>query len=179
MGADRRLRPFRGPIVVFACFLVVQAVSALVLFVQKMGPGADAVRAFYLGSEARFTAPRTLPGLLEVALPHLLAIPLVVFAAAHLVAFAGMLRRRVVTALTAVSFASALAGIGAGFVVRFLTPRAAPIKIVAFAGMELTLLLWVALLASMLFAITDRATAAEPGGASAAASRTPARDCRP
>jgi hypothetical protein len=179
MGADRRLRPFRGAIVVLACFLLVQAASAGILFLQKMGPGADAVRAFYLGSEARFTGPRTLAGLLEVALPHLLAIPLVLFAVAHLVAFAGVLRRRAVTALTAVSFASALAGICAGFVIRFVTPWAAPAKIVAFAAMELTLLLWIAVLASMLAAISAPATVAEPGAASAGATRRSASDCRP
>jgi hypothetical protein len=178
MVADRQLRPFRGAIVALGCFLVVQATSAAVLFLQKMGPGADAVRAFYLGSEARFTGPKTTAGLLEVALPHLAAIPLVVFVVAHLVAFAGMLRRPVVTALTAVSFASALVGILAGFVVRFVTARAAPIKVAAFLGMELTLLLWIALLAAMLWAISAPVTAAAGDAAVTGAPPTPARGCR-
>jgi hypothetical protein len=164
---------------VLGCFLLVQAASAAVLFVRKMGPGAEAVRAFYLGSEARFTAPRTLPGLLEVALPHLLAIPLVLFAVAHLVAFAGTVRRRLVTTLTAASFACALAGIGAGFLVRFVAPGAAVVKLAAFLGTELTLLLWLALLATLLWALRAPATVRGRDAASRGATATPARDCPP
>ena len=82
---DPRLAPFRAPALTFALFLVICAASAAVLFALKLGPGVARVQEFYLGSEARFAPPRTLGGLLQVAVPHLLAIPLVLFAASHLV----------------------------------------------------------------------------------------------
>jgi hypothetical protein len=138
----------RAPALVFAGFLLVIAVSAAALFLLKLGAGPEAVRAFYLGSEARFTGPRSLAGLLEVAVPHLLAIPLVLFAVSHVVAAAGALPPALARRLTGLSFGLALAGLGAGFGVRFLAPWLAWAKLAAFLGLELLLLCWAVLLAS-------------------------------
>jgi hypothetical protein len=145
--SDPRLAPFRLPALAFAVFLVVQAASAAALFVAKLGPGPARIAEFYLGSEERFTAPRSLAGLLEVAVPHLVAIPLVLFAVAHVVGFARAVRPRAFRLLVAVSFASALLGVGAGFAVRWVAPSFAWAKLLAFAGLEVALLAWAALLA--------------------------------
>jgi hypothetical protein len=141
------LRPFRGVAGVLVGTLLVQALSAAALFALKLGPGAARVREFYLGSEARFTAPRSLTGLLEVALPHLLAIPLALFVAVHLVAFLGVVRRRPLALLAGVTFASALAGIALGFGVRYVWPGLAWAKVLAFGTFEAALLGWIALVA--------------------------------
>ena len=85
---DPRLAPFRAPALTFALFLVICAASAAVLFALKLGPGVARVREFYLGSEARFARAEDAGGLLQVAVPHLFAIPFVLFAASHLVGFA-------------------------------------------------------------------------------------------
>lgn len=146
---DPRLAPYRGPGLVFALYLVVQAASAAALFALKLGGSADGVRAFYLGSEERFTAAKSLAGILEVAVPHLLAIPLVLFAAVHVVGFARALPPRVFSALVALSFGSALAGIVAGFGVRYGAPGLAIAKVLAFAGVEVALLSCAALLVSI------------------------------
>lgn len=156
---DPRLAPFRGPTLAFAAFLALVALSAAVLFALKLGATPDDVRAFYLGSEERYTSPRSAEGLLEVAVVHLLAMPLALFAAIHLVAFARLLPRRSVEVLKAFSFGSALLGIAAGFGVRFVAPELAWLKIVAFAGTEVSLLAWAALLV-LLFR-----PAREPAGA--------------
>lgn len=147
MPRDPRLAPFRAPVLAFAALLVVQAVSAAVLFARKLGFSVDEVRAFYLGSEAAFTRPRSLAGLLEVAVPHLVAIPVVLFTTVHLVGFLGVVRRRPHAILTGVAFGSALAGIAAGFAVRFLWPGLAPMKIAAFVAFEAVLLAWLGLVA--------------------------------
>jgi hypothetical protein len=143
---DPRLAPFRAPALAFALFLVICAVSAAVLFVLKLGPGVARLREFYLGSEARFAAPRTLGGLLQVAVPHLLAIPFVLFAASHLVGFARAIGPRAFAALVRLSYGSALLGVAAGLGVRFVAPGLAWVKIGAFAGLEAGLVAWAGLL---------------------------------
>ncbi|WP_242394028.1 hypothetical protein [Anaeromyxobacter oryzisoli] len=144
--ADPRLAPYRGATLAFAVFLAVSAASGAILFFLKLGVRARAVAEFYVGSEARFAAPKTLAGILEVALPHLIALPLVLFAASHVVGFARAVGRRAYEALVALSFGSALAGIAAGFGIRFLSPRLAWAKLGAFVGLELALVGWAALL---------------------------------
>jgi hypothetical protein len=143
---NRRLDPFRWPALGFAAYLLVQAASAAALFALKLGGGVAGVRAFYLGAPERFTSPKSLAGLLEVAVPHLVAVPLVLFAAIHVVGFARKLSRRVFVALVALSFASALAATASGFAVRWVSPAFAWLKVVSFGGLEVALLSWAALL---------------------------------
>lgn len=169
---DPRLAPYRLPALAFAVYLAVLAASAAVLYALKLGPGAEEVRAFYLGSEERFTRPRSLAGLLEVAVPHLVAIPLVLFAAAHVVGFARLLPGRAWSALVAVSFGAALAGVGAAFAVRFVSPGLAWTKVAAFLATELALVTWAALLVLVFLPrrvepsrASGRVSAPWPGGA--------------
>lgn len=160
--ADPRLAPYRVPALVFSGYLLVQAASAAVLFVLKLGGDVPGVRAFYLGSEERFTAAKSLAGLLEVAVPHLTAIPLVLFAVVHVVGFARALSRRSFGVITAVSFGSALAGVLAGFAVRFVSPGLAFLKIAAFVGLEGALLAWAALLVALSVQRAPASDAAPP-----------------
>jgi hypothetical protein len=160
---DPRLEPHRGPLAVFAIFLAVVAGSAGALFHLKLGGSPDEIRAFYLGDEARFTPPRTVEGLLEVAIPHLAAMPLVVFTAAHLVAFAGLLRGPLAL-LRHASFGAALVGVAAGLAVRFVWPGVAALKLVAFLAFEATLVAWVALVAALLLAPRAPVTGSGPAG---------------
>jgi hypothetical protein len=150
------------PALAFAGFLLLSAVSGAVLFVLKLGPSLATVREFYLGSEARFAAPKTLAGLLAVALPHLVAIPLVLFAASHLVGTARLVGRRAFVTLIALSFGSALAGVAAGFGVRFVWPGLAPLKIGAFVALEAALLCWAGLLVVMFWSARQPAHARRP-----------------
>lgn len=143
---DPRLAPFRAPALAFALFLLICAGSAAVLFALKLGPEVARVQEFYLGSEARFAAPKTLGGLLQVAVPHLLAIPLVLFAASHLVGFARAIGPRTFAALVRLSYGSALLGVAAGLAVRFVAPELAWIKVGAFVGLEAALVAWATLL---------------------------------
>ncbi|HSN93371.1 MAG TPA: hypothetical protein VLS93_19225 [Anaeromyxobacteraceae bacterium] len=161
---DPRLAPYRGPSLAFAGFLVMQAASGAVLFSVKIGADPDRIRTFYLGSEATFAAPKSLAGMLEVAVPHLLAIPLVLFAAAHVVGFARALGRRSFSALVAVSFGSALGGVAASFVVRFLAPSLAWAKLGAFLALEASLLSWAALLAVLFVPRREPARLGAPAG---------------
>ena len=162
---DPRLAPYRVPALAFAAYLVLQGVSAAALFALRLGGGPDGVRAFYLGSDESFTAARSLPGLLEVAVPHLVAIPLVLFAAVHVVGFARALPPAAFRALVALSFGSALVGVLSGFAVRWVDGGLAWLKVAAFAGLEGALLVWVALLVAVFVPRRASAPAAAPGPA--------------
>jgi hypothetical protein len=144
---DPRLVPFRAPLAAFGLLLALQAGSGAVLFAAKLGLSAERVAAYYRGSPEGFRAPRTLATLLEVAVPHLVAIPLVLFVTLHLVGFVGAVRRRPFALLSGLGFGSALLGIGAGFGIRFLWPALAWAKIGAFVGLEASIAVWLALLA--------------------------------
>lgn len=173
---DGRLARFRAPALAFAVYLLVIAGSAAVLFVLKLGGTPARVAEHYLGSEARFTAPRSLDGLLEVAVPHLLAIPLVLFAVSHVVGYARVVGRRAYRALVFASFAAALLGIAAGFGVRFVAPELAWAKLAAFAGLEAALLGWAGLLAAIFLSAARLSAPADadvsPAGPGARAGRS-------
>jgi hypothetical protein len=162
---DPHLAPFRWPLAAFSLMLGLTAASAAVLFARKIGFSPESVRAFYLGSEAAFSRPRSMDGLLEVAVPHLLAVPLTLLVTVHLVGFAALLRPRPFALLAGAAFGSALAGIAAGFTIRFLWPGLAWLKIAAFAGFEATLLAWLALVVALFRGPRRAAGAAEPGAA--------------
>jgi hypothetical protein len=143
---DPRLRRFAGPVAAFAAMVGLVMATGVVLFARKMGLSAGKVQAFYLGSEATFAPPRSLAGMLEVAVPHLLAVPLLLFVTLHLVAFAFRTRRRPFAVMAGITWGCALAGIGAGFGIRWIWPGLAVGKIAAFVGLEATMLLWLGLL---------------------------------
>jgi hypothetical protein len=173
---DPRLEAHRAPLAVFVIFLGVVAASACALFVLKLGASPDHVRAFYRGDAARFASPRTLEGLLEVAVPHLLAIPLVIFTAAHLVAFTALVRRGPLTQLRRASFVAALVSIAAGMAVRFVSPGFAAVKVAAFVALEAALVAWIALLLGLLLGSpVTVARAGRPAEARATTEPGPAR----
>lgn len=145
--ADPRLAPtLRAPALAFGGFLLLVAGSGAVLFLEKLGAGPVRIQAYYLGSEAGYTPPRTLAGLLETAVPHLVAIPLVLFAVIHVVGAVGALAPAAHRRLVRASFGLALAGLAAGFGVRFVAPWLAWAKLAAFVGFETLLVGWAVLL---------------------------------
>jgi hypothetical protein len=175
---DPRLRPFRGPVLAFALMLSVQAVSAAVLYAGKIGFSSERVKAFYLGSEAEYTRPRTLAGLLEVAVPHLLAIPTVLLVTLHLIGLTGLLRPRLFGILSRAAFGSALAGVAAGFATRFWWAGVAWAKIASFAAFEALLVLWFVLLVSLFVPPPSAPRVAAARGERSGGGRAPADPVR-
>ena len=142
MTFDARLRPFRPVIWMFAVFLLLQAVTAAVLFVQKLGVTPESIARFYVGHEASFTQPKSFSGLMKVTVPHLLAIPLTVFITVHLVGYVGVVRRRPFLFASRLVFGFTLFSVASGYAIRFLSPQLAVAKLVAFLGLEAMLLFW-------------------------------------
>jgi len=110
-------------------------VSNLVLFVSRLGFTPASVAAHYLGSEAEFRPPRTAGAMLEVTHSHLPMMALVVLLLTHLMIFAPYSKRAKVTTIAA-AFLSALLDEASGWLVRFVDPRFAWVKLAAFASLQ-------------------------------------------
>ncbi|HTO89403.1 MAG TPA: hypothetical protein VMR54_17930 [Thermoanaerobaculia bacterium] len=110
-------------------------VTNLLLFVTRLGFTPSAVARYYLGSEADFRPPRTAGAMLEVTHSHLPMMALVVLLLTHLMLFAPYSRRAKV-AFIAAAFLSAFLDEGAGWLVRFVHPGFAWVKLAAFVTLQ-------------------------------------------
>jgi hypothetical protein len=111
--------------------------NALMLF-KNMTLAPASVVAYYRGDEARFLEPRTYGSMLEVTHMHLPMMALVLLLLTHLAIFLPW-STRARAGLILSTFGFALLGEGAGWLVRFVSPAFAPLKVVAFLGLEATL----------------------------------------
>jgi len=110
-------------------------ITNLVLFTSRMGFTPASVAAYYRGSEADFRPPRTAGAMLEVTHMHLPMMALVVLLLTHLLLFAPF-SRRAKLAFVAGGFLSALLDEGAGWLVRFVHPGFAWLKLAAFVSLQ-------------------------------------------
>jgi hypothetical protein len=144
--ARRALEPFRPVMVVFGLFVLVMLATAVALFVGKLGLRPAEIAARLHGDEARFLRPRSLAGLLEVAIPHVLAMGLIGFVTLHLGMFARVADPRFIRLVARASAAVALLSIAAGFAVALVAPGLAVAKLASFWAFCLLMLLWLVLL---------------------------------
>jgi hypothetical protein len=141
-----------------------QGVSGILLHHHGAGWTASSIAAYYRGSapvapvddaalDAHFaigdppppaaapvTVARSFGTLLEVAHFHLVAMPLLLLVVAHLFSMAPWGRSRWAGAVCYFGFACAFVDILAPFAVRYLSADFAPVKLVAFIGLEAVLI---------------------------------------
>lgn len=129
------LRVILGFFLVFALLLWV---TNFVLYFGDMSLRPASVVAFYLGDERTFRQPRSLRGLAEVAHAHLFGMGILVLTLAHLLLFLPV-NVRVKLALVVAAFTSALLNEGAGWLVRFVHPSFAIVKVAAFVALQAAL----------------------------------------
>jgi hypothetical protein len=123
------------------CTLVLLAglwLTTALMYCRNMSLDPASVVAYYRGDEARFMEPRTYGSMLEVTHMHLPMMALVLLLLTHLAIFLPWPVRARAT-LIASTFAFALLGEGASWLVRFVSPAFAPLKVAAFLGLEATL----------------------------------------
>lgn len=106
-------------------------VSNAALYFAHMDLSPASVVRYYRGDEAAFMAPRSAESLLEVTHMHLPMFALVLLLLTHLVIFAPMHTARK-TALIVGSFASALLMEASSWLVRFVHPGFAVLKVASF-----------------------------------------------
>ena len=110
----------------------------------KMSLAPSSVVDYYLGSEDSFLPPRSAQGLLEISHFHLFAMGMLLLVLTHLVLFVP-LAARTKAWLIVLPFVSALADEAAGWLVRFVSPHFAWLKVGGFLALQTSLALLVGL----------------------------------
>jgi hypothetical protein len=135
---------YRGPLLVrltllsSLVFLAFLWLTNALLYFQHMSLRPAAVVRYYRGADEEFAAPRTYGSMLEVAHAHFAVMAVVLLLLTHLSIFLPWpLRFRIV--LVVGTFAAALLQEAGGWLVRFVAPGWAWVKIAGFVGLELGL----------------------------------------
>ncbi len=116
-------------------FLTAFLLTNFALYFAKMDLTPNSVMDYYLGSEAQFKMPRTYQSMLEVTHAHLPMIAMVVLLLTHLLIFAPYTYKTKVTFIVS-GFVFALLNESAGWLVRFVHPAFATLKVVAFVAFQ-------------------------------------------
>jgi hypothetical protein len=109
--------------------------SSFAMYFSRMGLTPSSVVAYYNGSEQDFRPERSAASMLETAHMHLPMMALVLLMLTHLLLFLP-LRGGVKTTAIVAAFGFALAEEGGGWLVRFVSPSLAAVKIVGFVGLQ-------------------------------------------
>ena len=110
-------------------------VTNLVLYLSKMGLSPESVVTYYNGSEEESLPPRTVGSMLEVTHAHLAMMAMVLLLLTHLVIFSPFGKGLKLFFVWA-TFGAAVASESGGWLVRFVSPSLAPIKIGGFFALE-------------------------------------------
>ena len=137
-GEQNRQSILNAIVLMFLGYVALLWMSNGMIYFHKMGLDPATVVEYYLGSEERFTQPKSYQSLLEVTHFHLFSMGLLVVTLAHLLLFTP-LAPRLKIGLAIWTFLSAIADEAAGWLVRFVDPLFAWFKIAAFLNLELSL----------------------------------------
>ncbi|MCU0734714.1 MAG: hypothetical protein MUF20_04200 [Methylotetracoccus sp.] len=137
-GEQRRQSIINAIILMFLGYIALFWVSNGMMYFHKMGLNPASVVEYYLGSEEKFTQPKSYQSLLEVTHFHLFSMGILIITLTHLLLFTS-LSTTVKLWLTGTTFVSAVADELAGWFVRFLHPAFAYFKVGSFILLELSL----------------------------------------
>ena len=125
-------------IVLFVIYVGVLWLTNALLYFHKMGLTYSSVAEYYLGSEEKFLPPRSYQGMLEVSHFHFFAMGILLLTLTHLMLFVPLPAERKPW-LIIIPFTSALIDEGSGWLVRFVHPAFAYLKIIGFLSLEISL----------------------------------------
>jgi hypothetical protein len=137
-GEQNRQMVLNTIVLLFLIYMVVLWLSLGLMYFHRMGLDVGSVQEYYLGSAAKFTEPRSYQSLLEVSHAHLFSMGMLAVTLTHLLLFAP-LADRIKIFLSAAVYLGAIGDEGAGWLVRFVDPRFAYVKIGMFLLMEISL----------------------------------------
>jgi hypothetical protein len=137
-GEWSRNRLLQTIVILYSIYVAGLWVTNALLYFAKMSLTPASVVAYYLGDESRFLSPRSYQGLLEVSHFHLFAMGMLLLVLTHLMLFVPIASRWKIWLIT-VPFASALLDEGASWLVRFVHPGFAWLKIAGFLLLQASL----------------------------------------
>lgn len=130
-GEWSRNRLLQVIVVLYSVYVAALWTTNALLYFAKMDLTTASVVEYYLGSEERFLSPRSYQGLLEVSHFHLFAMGMLLLVLTHLALFVPV-SARAKAVLVVLPFVAALLDEGAGWLVRFVSPAFAAVKIAGF-----------------------------------------------
>ncbi len=120
-------------------------VTNFALYFSRMSLRPASVVAYYNGSEAEFRPPRSAQSMLETTHMHLPMMGIVLLLLTHLAIFVP-LPKALKTPLIVGAFTSAVLEESGGWLVRFVSPAFASLKVLGFVGLQSTILFLLAAL---------------------------------
>lgn len=127
-------------IVFFLLYVAVFWLTNALLHFHKMGLTYQSVVDYYRGSEEQFLQPRSYQGLLEISHFHLFSMGILMLTLTHLLLFVP-LQPGWKAVLICLSFGSAFLDEAASWLVRFVHPFFAYVKIASFLALQGSLLI--------------------------------------
>ena len=121
----------------------------ILLYMEKIGFTYTSVVDYYLGSDEEFRNPISYRGLLEVTHFHLFVFAIVLLLVSHLTVFSGI-NQRLKLPLITISFISGFLDIASGWLIRFVSPEFAYLKVLGFIVFQMSFAI---LLISSFFAL--------------------------
>ena len=120
-------------------------ITNLLLFL-KIGFDIQGIAEYYRGSEEMFRSPKSYLGLLEEAHFHFFAIALILVTLNHLLLFTDI--RAIIKYIVIVSsFASAFFDIISGWLIKYVGPEFAYLKLVSFLVLQISMLYLIVVIA--------------------------------
>ncbi len=154
-GEWSRNRLLQTIVSLYSLYVALLWVTNALLYFQKMSLSPASVVSYYRGNEELYLSPRSYQGLLEVSHFHLFAMGMLLLVLTHLMLFVP-LRNRTKAWLIAVPFLAAGLDEGAGWLVRFVHPGFAWLKVAGFLGLQASLAALVGLSLWSVFAGSQR-----------------------
>ena len=115
-------------------------VTNLLLYSERIGFTYDTIVNYYLGSEEEFKNPVSYIGLLEATHWHLFVFAMSLLLVNHLTVFSN-LNQFLKLFLIIVSFLSGLGDMSAGWLIRFVSPSFAYLKLWSFIAFQISFLI--------------------------------------
>ncbi len=130
-GEWNRNRLLQVIVVLYAVYVALLVVTNGLLYFEKMSLSPASVVAHYLGDDGDYSAPRSYQGLLELSHFHLFAMGMLLMVLTHLMLFipvSGAMKAWLII----VPFIAGIVSEGSGWLVRFVSPEFAIMKVAGF-----------------------------------------------
>lgn len=137
-GGFQYKAPMRLTLALSLAFLAGLWLTGFGMYFQRMGLTAESVRSYYLGAEDGFSNPRSYASMLETAHAHFGMMALVLLLLTHLILFAPF-SDRAKKLLVWAAFGTAFVEQASGWLVRFVHPGFAPLKVLSFLAFQAVL----------------------------------------
>ena len=137
-GEQHRKTLLNTLVLMFLGYIALLWISNCMMYFHNIDLTPQSVIDYYLVSEAIFTQPRSYQGTLEVSHFHLFSMGILVLTLTHLMLMTDFSNQLKIW-LSSLTYLSALADEGGGWLVRFVHPAFAYFKIGAFIMLEFSL----------------------------------------